>query len=62
MKNGIASHVPDEYYIIQVDGHVKSGHPRFLDALRAGLQLKDQFPRHDVKVRVAAEVRRPVLN
>ena len=63
MKNGIATHVPDDYYIIQIDGHVKSGHRRFLDPLRAGLQLKNQFPQHEVKVRVAAEVvRRPVLN
>ena len=52
MKNAIATHaLPDEYYVIQIDGRVKSGHHRFLDALRAGLQLRDQFPNHDVKVR-----------
>jgi len=63
MKSGIATHVPDEYYIIQIDGHVKSGHRRFLDALRAGLQLKNQFPQCDIKLRAAAEVmRRPDLN
>jgi hypothetical protein len=26
-----------------------------VDALRAGLQLRDQFPHHDIKVRAAAE-------
>jgi hypothetical protein len=26
---------------------------RFVDALRAGLQLKDQFPQHDIKVSVS---------
>jgi hypothetical protein len=63
MKNGVANCVPDEHYIIQVDGRVKSGHRRFLDALRAGLQLKKEFPQHDIKVRVAAEVvRRTFLN
>jgi hypothetical protein len=50
MKNAIAAHLPDEHFIIRVDGRVKSHHRRFLDALREGLQLRDQFPQHDVKV------------
>jgi hypothetical protein len=50
MKNVIANSLPDEHYVI-VDGRVKSHHRRFVDALREGLQLKDQFPRHDIKVR-----------
>ena len=29
---------------------VRSHHRRFLDALREGLQLRDQFPQHDIKV------------
>jgi hypothetical protein len=33
-----------------VDGRIKSHHRRFLDALREGLQLRDQFPQRDVKV------------
>ena len=51
---------PDEYYVIQIDGLVKSTHRRFLDALRAGLLLRDRFPGHDVKLRarpVSAERR-----
>ena len=52
MKAGIATHnLPDEYFVIKIDGRVKSGHRRFLDALRAGLLLKYEFPGHDVKVR-----------
>ena len=43
--------LPDEYYVIQIDGRIKSGHRRFVDALREGLQLRDQFPHRDVKVR-----------
>ena len=50
MKNAIAAHLPDEHFVIRVDGRVKSHHRRFLDALGEGLQLRDQFPQHDVKV------------
>jgi hypothetical protein len=49
MKGAIAAHLPDEHFVIRVDGRVKSHHRRFLDALREGLQLRDQFPQHDVK-------------
>jgi hypothetical protein len=52
MRNVIATHsLPEEHYVIRVDGRVKSHHRRFLDALGASLQLKDQYPQHDVKVR-----------
>jgi hypothetical protein len=50
MKSAIAAHLPDEHFVIRVDGRVKSHHRRFLDALREGLQLRDQFPQHNVKV------------
>ena len=50
MKSAFAAHLPDEYFVIRVDGRVKSHHRRFLDALREGLQLRDQFPQHNVKV------------
>jgi hypothetical protein len=50
MKNGIMTH--HEYYVLRVDGRINSTHRRFLDALRAGLQLKDQLPQHDIKVGV----------
>jgi len=52
MKSGIATYgLPHEYYVLQIDGKAKSWHRRFADAMRAGLQLKDQFPHHDIKVR-----------
>ena len=51
MKSTIAAYLPDEHFVIRVDGRVKSHHRRFLDALREGLQLKDQFPQHEIKVR-----------
>jgi hypothetical protein len=50
MKSGIEAHLPDEHFVIRVDGRVKSHHRRFLDALREGLQLRDQFPQHEIKV------------
>jgi len=50
MKSAIAAHLRDEHFVVRVDGRVKSRHRRFLDALREGLQLRDQFPQHDIKV------------
>jgi len=51
MKNGATAHAPThEYFVVKFDGMVKSGHRRFVDAVRAGLLLRDQFPQHDVKV------------
>ena len=87
MKSAIAAHLPDEHFVIRIDGRVKSHHRennvpdmakqnraggrraarlywhdgtmlRYrvskLDCdvcpLREGLQLRDQFPQHDVKV------------
>ncbi len=50
MKSAIEAHLPDEHFVIRVDGRVKSQHRRLLDALREGLQLRDQFPQHDIKV------------
>ena len=50
MKTG-ANALQHEYLLVKIDGRTKSGHRRFIDALRAGLQLRDQFPQHDIKVR-----------
>ena len=48
---------------MQIDGRTKSGHRRFIEALRAGLQLRDRFPHHDIKVRAIDEaVQRTVLH
>ena len=51
MANEIATNsVSHEYYVLQINGRVNSIHRRYEDALSAGLQLKHQFPRHDIKV------------
>jgi hypothetical protein len=51
MKNGATRQGPThEYFVVKFDGLATSGHRRFVDAVRAGLLLRDQFPQHDVKV------------
>jgi hypothetical protein len=37
-------------YVLQIDGKVRSSYRRFVDALRAGLELKQMYPQSDVKV------------
>jgi hypothetical protein len=61
MTNG-SSGLQPEYYLVQIDGRTKSRHKRFIDALRAGLQLRDEFPAHIVKVRSANMVQQPTLH
>jgi len=51
MKNDLLH----ESYVLQIDGRVKSSHRRFVDALRAGLHLKDRFPNRNIKVRAVTE-------
>jgi hypothetical protein len=52
MKNGNTGRsLPDECYVLQVNGQVSSTHRRYEDAVRAGLLLKYQFPQDDIKVR-----------
>jgi hypothetical protein len=53
MKSGIATHPHHVCYVLRIDGRLNSKHPCFVDALRAGLQLKDRFPQHDIKLSVA---------
>jgi hypothetical protein len=42
-------------YVLQIDGKVKSAYRRFVDALRAGLELKQVYPQSNIKVRDANE-------
>jgi hypothetical protein len=62
MTNGSSGLQQHEYYLVQIDGRTKSKHKRFIDALRVGLQLRDQFPAHIVKVRSANVVQQPMLH
>jgi hypothetical protein len=48
-------------YVPQMDGKVKSAYRRFVDALRAGLELKQMYPQSDVKLFDANEQSTPEL-
>ena len=50
-----SSNQPLEYFILKMDGHARSMHRQFVDALKAGLQLKYQFPNHEIEVRGVTE-------
>ena len=43
----------EQYYVLQINGKTKSEHHQFRDALKAGLELKRQFPQSDIKLREA---------
>ena len=62
MTNGSSGLQQHDYYLVQLDGRTKSKHRRFIDALRVGLQLRDQFPQHVVKVRAIEAAQRPALH
>ncbi len=51
MRAASIGHNMTQRFVIQMDGHAKSGYRRFTDALKAALRLKDEFPGHNVKVR-----------
>jgi hypothetical protein len=51
--------LPQECFVLKLDGRIKSQHRRLTDALRAGLALRDQFPQHTVKVAV---LRQPTIH
>jgi hypothetical protein len=45
--------IPEELYVIEVDGIRRSEHRVFVKALKRALELKRQYPRSDVKLRDA---------
>lgn len=51
MKNVVpTTYLPDECYVLEVDGKIKSKHGAFIEALKAGLELKRKFPQGEIKV------------
>ena len=44
-----------ECYVLEIDGKIKSEHGIFIEALKAGLEIKQKFPKSDVKVHDASE-------
>jgi hypothetical protein len=52
MHNG-TNPIPEELYVIEIDGIRTSEHRIFIQALKRGLELKRQYPCSDVKLRDA---------
>jgi hypothetical protein len=51
MKNDLVSGGTRDQYLVQIDGITASEHLGFVEALKVGLKLRQQYPHSDVKVR-----------
>ncbi len=61
--DGPTNSIPEELYVVEVDGIRKSEHRIFIEALKRGLELERQYPRSDVKLRDAYnKPQRPTTN
>ncbi|MGE5164958.1 MAG: hypothetical protein ACM3IH_13175 [Sphingobacteriales bacterium] len=47
--------LPPEFYVVEIDGKIRSAYGIFVEALKAGLELKQKFPNSQIKVHDAAE-------
>jgi hypothetical protein len=50
MKNDLVNGAADDHYLVQIDGITTSEHLGFVEALKVGLKLRQQYPHSDVKV------------
>jgi hypothetical protein len=41
---------PPESYVVEMDGNVRSVYGIFIEALKAGMELKQKFPHSHIKV------------
>ncbi len=55
MKSALANDPSPERYIVEIDGIPKFEYRVFIKALSASLQLKQEFPTSESKLRDAAE-------
>lgn len=44
------SNLAREHFVLKINGQVRSRHPRLIEAMRAALKLRNEFPQHDIKV------------
>jgi len=42
-----------EFYVVEIDGKIRSAYGIFVEALKAGLELKQKFPHSQIKVHEA---------
>jgi hypothetical protein len=45
-----------EFYVVEIDGKIRSAYGIFVEALKAGLELKQKFPHSRIKVHDADHV------
>ena len=51
MKPVIENNVlPPEHYVVEIDGKIRSEYEIFIEALKAGMELKQEFPHSRIKV------------
>lgn len=51
MKTAIQTeYLATDSFVVEIDGEFKSAYGTFLDALRAGMELKQKFPHRQIKV------------
>jgi hypothetical protein len=55
MKTELANDPFSERYVVEIDGIAKAEYCVFVEALTAGLQLKQEFPNSNIKLRDADE-------
>ena len=51
MKHDLPNNASHDEYLVQIDGITASEHLGFVEALKVGLKLRQQYPHSDVKVR-----------
>jgi hypothetical protein len=56
MKQDLTHEPSNECYIVEMDGIAKANYRIFVKALKASLQLKQEFPNSSVKLRDADKV------
>ena len=44
-----------ESYVVEIDGKIRSAYGIFIEALKAGMELKQTFPHSEIKVHDADE-------
>ena len=47
------SDLPHEWYVVEIDGKIESEYGVYIEALKAGMELKQKFPLSPVKVHEA---------
>ena len=51
MKTVIENNVlSPEHYVVEIDGKIRSVYEIFIEALKAGMELKQEFPHSRIKV------------